>query len=403
MLRRAMAHQKVRVGIVGAGFLAETRARCWREVNAAEAVAVFSPTRSRADEFAAMHGIGQVCETVDALLASDDVDVVDLCVPNAAHRELTEAAAAAGKHIICTKPLTAYVGQDLGADASDAKIGGRDRDDMARVAEADALAMCAAAEAAGVMLCYGENWLYAPAFERVEILAAAAGGPLVEMRGWEAHNGSHSPYAKIWRHTGGGALLRLGAHPVGAMLHLKRAEGLRTRGQPILATEVTADVADLTATDGFDPDRASLASGWQDVENWGCVVIRFEDGSRGVAYGSDNQLGGMQSRMELSSSRGRFECNLSPNDSVRAYAPGEDVLGDQYLIEKQSTTAGWSTPMVDEDWSSGQLGMLKAFARSVREGTKPSSDGWLGLEVVRVIYAAYRSAAQGRRVEVGRT
>ena len=46
------------------------------------------------------------------------------------------------------------------------------------------------------------------------------------MHGWEAHSGSHSPYSKDWRRTGGGALLRLGAHPSGAMLWFKQTEGL---------------------------------------------------------------------------------------------------------------------------------------------------------------------------------
>ncbi len=395
-----MTPGSVRIGVIGAGFLAETRARCWREVAGAELVAVASATPARAHAFAKRFGVPSVHEDAAALIASPDVDAVDLCVPNAVHRPLTEAAAAAGKHVICTKPLTAYVGQDLSPGADATEVGARDRGEMARVAEADGQAMLDATERAGVLLCYGENWLYAPAVARAEALLAKAGGPLLEMRGWEAHSGSHSPYAKAWQHTGGGALLRLGSHPVGAMLHLKRVEGERRLGRPLRVAEVSAEVADLTRTEGFVADASALASGWQDVENWGCVVLRFEDGSRGVAHGSDNQLGGMQSRLELNAARCRVECNLSPNDQLRSYAADPDVLGDAYLIEKQSTTAGWSPAMVDEDWSSGQLGMCKAFAEALRTGVAPAADGWLGLEVVRVLYAAYRSAAEGRRISL---
>ncbi|MGI9590407.1 MAG: Gfo/Idh/MocA family protein, partial [Myxococcota bacterium] len=371
---------------------------CWREVPGAELVAVASATTERASSFAKRFGVAAVHDDAESLIASRELDAVDLCVPNALHRPLAVEAAMAGKHVICTKPLTAYVGQDLPANATDADVSARDRGRMAAVAEADGLAMLAAADQSGVVLCYGENWLYAPAFLRAESLLIQAGGPLLEMRGWEAHSGSHSPYAKAWRHTGGGALLRLGAHPIGAMLHLKRVEGMRRLGRPIRVAEVSAETADLTRTEGFDPSSSPLASGWQDVENWGCVVLRFEDGSRGVAYGSDNQLGGMQSRLELSAARCRVECNLSPNDQLRAYSPDGDVLGDAYLIEKQSTTAGWSTPMVGEDWSSGQLAMCRAFAEAIQSGVAPAADGWLGLEVVRVLYAAYCAAAEGRRV-----
>ena len=57
--------------------------------------------------------------------------------------------------------------------------------------------------------------------------------------------------------------------------------------------------------------------------------------------------------------------------------------------------------MVDEDFSSGQLGMIRAFADALRSGTPPAADGWLGLQVARVIYAAYVAAEEGRRVLLG--
>ena len=113
-----------------------------------------------------------------------------------------------------------------------------------------------------------------------------------------------------------------------------------------------------------------------------------------------DSLGGMQSRLELAGARARLECNLSPADPVRAYAPDGEVFGDAYLIEKQSTTAGWSTPMIDEDWTSGQLGMCRAFADAIRAGESPRADGWLGREVVRVLYGAYRAAREGCRVSL---
>lgn len=203
-----------------------------------------------------------------------------------------------------------------------------------------------------------------------------------------------------WLHAGGGALLRLGAHPIGAMLYLKREEGLQRDGTAILPVSVSAEVADLTQNAALDDDNCRVARGWVDVENWGCCVISFSDGSRGVAYGSDNKLGGMQSKLELSGSNFHLECNLSPNDMLRAYASDEGVFEGEYLMEKLDSSAGWSTPMTDESWSSGQFAMLEDFRDAVRGGGAPRSDGELGLAVTRVVYAAYLSAAEGRRVDL---
>lgn len=394
--------QRIGIGMIGAGFLAETRARCYAKVAGvhAEIVAVAARTKSNGDSYAKRHGVGRVFTDYRALLELAEVDVVDLCVPNLLHRPMAEAAAAAGKHVICTKPLTAYVGQDLGEQATDEEISGRDRRSMLEVATADARAMVDAAATAGVQLMYGENWIYAPAITRAAELLRVGGGTVLEMRGWEGHKGSHSPYSKIWRATGGGALLRLGAHPIGAMLHLKRLEGLAKGGRPIEAVRVTAEVGDLSKIASLADHEVHIAKGWVDVENWGCAVLTFDDGSRGVAYGSDTLLGGMQSKLEVFASNCRLECNLSPVDSMRAYAPNAEVFGDEYIMEKTDSAAGWTTPMPDEDWSSGQLAMCQDFAQAVAEQRPAVSDGDLGLAVTRVVYGAYVAAAEGRRVDL---
>ena len=113
------------------------------------------------------------------------------------------------------------------------------------------------------------------------------------MRGGECHSGSHSPYSKRWRTAGGGALLRLGVHPIGAMLHLKRQEGLRRWGRPIRPRAVVAEVGDLTQTPGFEAEeRHWIGTGWVDVENWASAVLTFDDGTRGIIWASDAVLGG---------------------------------------------------------------------------------------------------------------
>ena len=392
------------VGIVGAGFLAETRARCYARTSEvrADLIAVTSRTGDSARSYAERHDVQHVCADIDSLLALSEVDVVDLCVPNHLHRPFAEAAARAGKHVVCTKPLTAYVGQDLAQDAPDEEVSARPRREMLALAVADAGAMVAVAKENGVQLMYGENWIYAPSIRRARELLLASRGVALEMRGWETHNGSHTPYSKLWRYTGGGALIRLGAHPIGAMLHLKRAEGLARDGQAIRPVAVSCEVADLSRAAAVGA-KAHVATGWKDVENWGCCVISFSDGTRGVAIGSDNQLGGMESKLEILGSNYHLKCNLSPNDLLRSYATEAGVFGEEYVMEKASTQAGWNTPIPAEDWSSGHLSMCEDFAAASAEGRSAVADGELGLEVTRVVYAAYVAAEEGQRVELDRS
>ena len=396
-------NQQVGIGVIGTGFLAETRARCYGYLNGmAKIVAVASRTKKKAKAYAEQYGVPKVCDDYRELLNLEEIDLVDLCIPNHLHRQVTEAAAAAGKHIVCTKPLTAYSGQDLPSDASDEDVSGQDRRKMLEVAAGDADAMVAAAEQANVQLMYGENWIYAPSVIKAATLAKEAGGTILEMRGGECHSGSHSPYSKIWRYTGGGSLLRLGAHPIGAMLYLKAEEGVRRDGKPIRPVSVSAEVGDLSRIPSVvKEDKSWIATGWKDVENWASVIITFSDGARGIVWASDILLGGMESRLDVFLSNTHIKCNMSPNNLVQAFAPDPEVFAGEYLMEKVETKAGWSTPIPDEDWSSGQLGMCRDFVCSVKEGRPARSTGKVGADVIRVVYGAYCSAIEGQRVSIG--
>ena len=78
----------VGVGVVGAGFLAQTRARCYARTAGVHArlAAVCSRTGDKAQAFADQHGVPVVTTELDELLAREDVHLVDLCVPNHLHR-----------------------------------------------------------------------------------------------------------------------------------------------------------------------------------------------------------------------------------------------------------------------------------------------------------------------------
>jgi len=394
--------QRVNIGIVGAGFIAETRARSYAGVTGYDAriVAVASRGQERARAYAQRFGVPDVLSDFEALLDRKDVDVVDLCVPNYLHRPMTEQAAAAGKHVVCSKPLTAFDGHGL---PDDADVAATPRAEMLRSAVENAEAMVAATERAGVRLMYAENWVYAPSIRKAARLIEAADGTILEMRGGECHSGSHSPYSTHWRYTGGGALLRLGVHPMGAMLHLKRQEGLRRDGRPIRPRAITAEVGDLTKAPGFvAEERHWVRTGWVDVENWGTAIITFEDGTRGTVFASDAVLGGMETNLQINLSNAHIKCNMSHTGLVQAYAPDASIFAGEYLIEKLETSAGWSPPAPDEDWAQGHRQAVQDFVGCVAEDRAPLADGHLGRDVIELVYAAYLSAAEGRRVELPR-
>src|SRR5574341_901015 len=91
----------MRVGIVGAGFMGTTHAAGWAETPA-EIVGFTAQTQQESGALAEQYNT-KVYPDLDTLLA--DVDVLDICSPTHLHHEMALKAAAAGKHIVCEKPL----------------------------------------------------------------------------------------------------------------------------------------------------------------------------------------------------------------------------------------------------------------------------------------------------------
>ena len=97
-------HDGLRVGIAGAGFIGAVHARAARLARA-RLVGVAASTLEGAESAARRLGAERAFPSAEALAESPDVDVVHVCTPNHLHLPLAEAALAAGKHVICEKPL----------------------------------------------------------------------------------------------------------------------------------------------------------------------------------------------------------------------------------------------------------------------------------------------------------
>ncbi len=95
---------RLRAGIIGAGFMGRVHAHAVRAVGA-DVVAVSSSSPETAKIGAAALGAERAAVSAQELIESPDIDVVHVCTPNGAHRDLAAAALASGKHVICEKPL----------------------------------------------------------------------------------------------------------------------------------------------------------------------------------------------------------------------------------------------------------------------------------------------------------
>ena len=104
---------QLRAGILGGGFMAEVHSRAIRAAGH-EVVLIASSTRESSAKAAASLGIAQVAASAQDLINSDLVDVVHVCTPNAFHKEQSVLAIAAGKSVVCEKPLATSVADAAG-------------------------------------------------------------------------------------------------------------------------------------------------------------------------------------------------------------------------------------------------------------------------------------------------
>ncbi len=95
----------MRIAVLGAGFMGGTHARAYSTLNDVEIAAIHAASATRAESLASELGTIWTSD-LDRILGDASIDAVDICLPTPQHREATEAALAAGKHVLLEKPLS---------------------------------------------------------------------------------------------------------------------------------------------------------------------------------------------------------------------------------------------------------------------------------------------------------
>ncbi len=385
---------KVRVGLVGCGFAAELHMHAYRRVFGVEAeVASVAARGEHVVEFARRHHIPAAYRDFRALIADKTLDVIDICTPPALHAAMIVASARAGKHVICEKPFAGYFGRDgdrapIGKHVAKAEMYAHVLEEMEQTA--------AAVKASGKLFMYAEDWIYAPAVVKTAEILRATKDKILFMKAEESHSVSHAAHAALWSMTGGGSLLRMGCHPLSTVLYLKQVEA-HARGERIAVANVTADVGHVVACLAPE-DRPLINADPADVEDWGMLTLTFSDGTKGTVFAGDMILGGVRNLIETYTSGGALFANITPNNHMLSYLTDEEKLAQVYITEKVDRKTGWQFICLEEEWTRGYVQEIQDFMECVVQGRAPRADLDLAYETIKVSYAAYRSAEEGRRI-----
>jgi predicted dehydrogenase len=320
-----MSERIVRWGLVGCGDIAEKRvASALRESRGSTLAAVARARPELAADFAARHGARRSYPDWRELIADPEIDAVYVATPVRHHAEQTVAAAAAGKHVLCEKPMA------LG------------------VAECER--MIAAARSHGVRLGVAYYRHHYPVVQRLRDLLASGeiGRPvLAEVQAFEAFD-VPPDHPRAWflrkAEAGGGPMFDFGCHRIEVLLDLM--------GPP---DEIRGFLANVRFTG-------------RDVEDTAIAHLRFRSGARGV----------------LTVTHAAFE----PRDTLDVYGSEGSahaaVLNDGAL---RIVTAAGARDETHPPHANRHQPLVEDFVSAVLQGREPAVTGAIGLEVNRVLAA----------------
>jgi len=109
-------------------------------------------------------------------------------------------------------------------------------------------------------------------------------------------------------------------------------------------------------------------------------------------------LGGTRNYVEVYANDAVMYCQITPSDTMSTYMLDEDGMENVYISEMLPAKTGWQKPFVAEEHLRGYAAQFQDFVECAATGRAPLSDFELACDTIRVIYAAYLSAEEGRRI-----
>ncbi len=339
--------KKLNFAIIGAGNIAGIHAAAIRGTPDAELVAVVTRNPERGRTFVAEHGGTWYADYREAL-KRPVVDVVTLCTPHDLHAPMAIQAAAAGKHVLCEKP-------------------------MARtIAECDE--MMAACERAGVTLGIVFQGRFEPLSKKLKAdLEAGRLGKLL----WTSSNTvwyrsddyyRSGAWRGTWAHEGGGVLINQAIHAIDMLLWLS--------GMP---NRVTAQMRTLNHQ--------------IEVEDAAMAILEYPNGALGLIQATTDAFPGYAERLEFYGTNGGVVYHKSQGKlEWHLVEPRQDIVDEAEAI------SGAAGPMTTN--AAPHIAEFQDFAAAVREHRPPLVDGREGRRSVEVVEAVYRSARNGAAVEL---
>jgi predicted dehydrogenase len=367
------------IALIGYGAMGRAHAMGWRDIGLhyglpaddTRIIGVATTRQSTAD--AAARELGCSIATTDALalIARDDVQIVDICTPHDSHEALVLAAAGAGKHIYCEKPLA----RDL----------------------AQARHMAAAVRAAGVQLQLTHNFRFLPAVLRMKALIDDGFlGRIFSFHG-RYFRASYIDASRpmSWRlkqaSAGGGALMDMGVHLIDWVLWMLGP-----------AAQVNANMT--TFIDRRPVRKGASEFDTVDVDDMALLHLRMQSGAVGavevsrMGTGATNELS-----LDIRGDKGALRFNLEDPNYLFALdmRDAEAVRG----IRRIETVQKYPGQLAPDGTAAVGVARSHAecqyqFLRAVRGERVASPDANDGLRVHALVDAAYRSATTGAWTQV---
>lgn len=377
------------IGMVGYAFMGAAHSQAWRTAPAffdlplhPRLRAICGRNEDAAGDVARRFGWESVETDWRALLARDDIDVIDICTPGNTHAEIAIAALEAGKHVLCEKPLANTV------------------------AEAEAMA-AAATEAAkhGVRAMVGFTYRRTPAVSYArQLVASGRIGTIRHVRGQYLQDWLTDENAPLsWRLdkslAGSGALGDIGAHIIDMAQFVTGSSITSVSGlmETFVKTRpIAGESATLGGTSSADAERGPVT-----VDDAAAFTARFADGAIGVfeatrfATGRKNAL-----RLEVNGTRGSIAFDFEDMNVLELFDATEDpaVAGFRRIQVTEAShpyIAAWWPPGHGLGYEHGFTHQVVDLVTDIAKGADPAPSFADGLAVQRVLAAVEASAADG--------